>query len=76
MNFVASQPLKFLGHYVRAEGVSADPDHIQDILAIPEPANKTQLQSFLRSVNQLGEFSLKITKLTLPFRALLRKDSP
>ena len=68
------QSVKFLGHVVSEEGVRPDPDRIKHILELPHPTNITELQSLLGTVNQLGKFSPRITELTLPLRALLKKS--
>ena len=70
------QSVKFLGHLVSASGVKPDPERVRDIQELPDPQNKTELQSFLGSVNQLGKFSPRITQYTAPLRALLKKDAP
>ena len=68
--------LTFLGHLVSVDGIRADPDRVKDLQDLPDPTNKTQLQSLLGSVNQLGKFSPNITNLTTPLRALLKKNTP
>ena len=68
--------MKFLGHLVSASGVKPDPERVRDIQELPDPQNKTELQSFLGSVNQLGKFSPRITQYTAPLRALLKRDAP
>ena len=72
----SQQSLIFLGHLISTRGVSPDPGRVEDILKLSDPTNKTQLQSLLGSINQLGKFSPRITELTLPIRALLKKDTP
>ena len=68
--------VKFLGYQIGVDGIRADPDRVRDIEELPDPTNKKELQSFLGSVNQLGKFSHRITELTLPLRALIKKDTP
>ena len=67
------QSVKFLGHMISVDGVRPDPDRIEDIMRLPDPTNITELQSLLGTINQLGKFSPRITELTLPLRALLKK---
>lgn len=43
----SQQSAKFAGHRIGEDGVRQDPDHIKDIMKLPNPTNITELQSFL-----------------------------
>ena len=63
--------IKFLGHIIDKNGVSADPDKTAAITRMPPPTNVTELRRFLGMVNQLSKFSFHLSELTYPLRQLL-----
>ena len=63
--------LKFLGHVISREGVSADPDKTKAILQMKPPTNITELRRFMGMVNQLGKFSPNVAQISQPLRELL-----
>ena len=63
--------IKFLGHIIDKNGVSADPDKTAAITRMPPPTNVTELRRFLGMVNQLSKFSFHLSELTHPLRQLL-----
>ena len=63
--------IKFLGHIIDKNGVSADPNKTAAITRMPSPSNITELQRFLGMVNQLNKFSFHLSKLTYPLHQLL-----
>ena len=65
----------FLGHFVSSDGVKADPAKVSAVREMPIPQSKKELQSFLGMVNCLGKFVNNLSKLTVPLRSLLIKDS-
>ena len=46
--------LKFLGHVISRDGVSADPDKTKAILQMKPPTNITELRRFMGMVSELG----------------------
>ena len=67
--------LKFLGHMIDCQGISADPDKIA-VLRDMEPPSNLELRRFLGMTNQLGKFSPNLADLTQPWHELLhRKNS-
>ena len=48
--------MDFVGHHISAKGVSPLQSNVQDILAIAEPENLKQLQSFLGAANYYHKF--------------------
>ena len=68
--------LKFLGHMIDGQGISADPDKIAAIRDMEPPSNLSELRRFLGMTTQLGKFSPNLADLTQPLRELLhRKNS-
>ena len=68
--------LKFLGHMIDGQGISADPDKIAALRDMEPPSNLSELRRFLGMTTQLGKFSPNLADLTQPLRELLhRKNS-
>ena len=67
--------LKFLGHVISREGVSADPDKTKAILQMKPPTNITELRRFMGMVKQLGKFSPNVAQISQPLRELLSTKS-
>ena len=63
--------LKFLGHVINQQGISADPERTSAIEQMSIPTNRTELRRFLGMANQLGKFSHNLAELTTPLRELL-----
>jgi hypothetical protein len=66
--------IKWAGHVISGEGVSADPDRLSAILNMPPPTDVSAVRSFLGMVNQMAKFSSSLAELSAPIRDLLRKD--
>ena len=66
--------LKFLGHVVSAEGVTADPSKVDAILNMKQPSTVTEIRRFMGMVNQLGKFTPVIAECSQPLRELLVKN--
>ena len=58
----AQECVQYVGYIVSKDGVEADPQKIKS-KNFPTPKNITELRSFLGSVNQLGQFSSKMSSL-------------
>ena len=66
--------IKFLGHVIDPEGISADPDKLKAMTEMEAPKNVTELRRFLGVVNHLGKFSANLATLSQPLRELLSKN--
>lgn len=62
--------VKFLGHIVSRQGVSADPDKIKAILDRPPPSTVTEVRSFLNATNYFREYVDMFSKLAGPLYEL------
>ena len=51
------QNIKFASHVITDQGTKPDPDMVASIKDYPEPANLTDLQSFMGLANQFGGYS-------------------
>jgi hypothetical protein len=66
--------IKWAGHIISGDGVSADPDRLSAILNMPPPTDVSAVRCFLGMVNQMAKFSSSLADLSAPIRDLLRKD--
>ena len=63
--------LKFLGHCIDKNGVSADPEKTAAICQMTPPRSVSDLRRFMGMVNQMGKFSPNIAEISKPLRELL-----
>ena len=63
--------LKFLGHCIDKNGVSADPEKTAAICQMTPPRSVSDLRRFMGMVNQLGKFYPIIAEISKPLRELL-----
>ena len=66
--------IKYLGFVVSYDSIEPDKEGVEAILQMPEPKNRTELQSFLGSVNFLSRHIPNRSHTLEPLHALLRKD--
>lgn len=66
--------VRYLGHILTTEGRGLDPERVQDILGIPKPKNKKELQVFLGTMNFVQRFIPNMSQVTAPLRTLFRED--
>jgi hypothetical protein len=66
--------VKFLGHYISANGLEADHEKIEAIRKLKSPNNRKQLQRLLGMVNYLAKFIQNLSSITEPLRKLLSKN--
>jgi len=52
----SKRTLKFLGHIVNKNGISADPDKVRAVAEMPAPTNVAELRRLMGMINQLGKF--------------------
>ncbi|XP_077548123.1 uncharacterized protein LOC144160897 [Haemaphysalis longicornis] len=68
--------LRYLGHRISAEGISATAEKVDALLKAPAPKDKQQLRSFLGVVSFYGKFLPNLATVAQPFFGLLRKNAP
>ena len=66
--------VKYLGNIVSAKGFTPDPEKIKDIVEMPLPKSKQDLQRLLGMVNYLSQYIPNMSEITAPLRTLLKKD--
>ena len=65
--------VRYIGHVINANGISPDPQKIEDIQNMPRPTDKTGIQRILGTLNFLHKFIPNMSELTAPLRSLLVK---
>ena len=70
-----SQDCAFFGGHLTPLGYQIDPKKVQAISEMKPPENFQDLQSFLGLVNYLNRFSPALADVTVPLRALCKKDT-
>ena len=72
--FVKVPEVTFFGNNYGAEGVKPDPERVRQVLEIPSPSTKQELQSFLGIIQYLSPFITRLSDRTVPLRSLLQQD--
>ena len=62
--------VKFLGHVISVEGISADPDKISAICKLSPPTCRREARSLMGMVNYLNKFSKKLAEICVPIYEL------
>ena len=70
------EELKYIGHWITAEGVRPDPDKVSAIKKMPAPTTVTQVRSFLGMCNYLSKFVPNLSQATEPLRKLTENNQP
>ena len=73
-NFFQSS-VKFLGHVVSSNGVSADPDKTEAIMKWPPPIDVQQVRSFLGTCSYYRRFINKFAEIAKPLQSLTLKNA-
>lgn len=67
--------IKYLGHIISNNGITADDEKIKAINSMQKPVDKTSLQRFLGMITYLGRFINNLSDKTAPLRQLLQKEN-
>ena len=63
----------FLGHLVFNEGVSVDPQKIEEVMNWPRPKNPTEVRSFLGLAGYYHKFIQNFSKITITLTNTTKK---
>lgn len=67
--------VRYLGQVLTGDGITVDPDRIQDILEVKEPRDPKELRTFLGMITYLSNFIPRLSERAAPLRELLKKES-
>ena len=73
--FKAATEIKYAGSIISAQGVKCDPNYLASIYALKPPSNQSMVRSFLGMCNQIASYVMDLSKITLPIRELLQKNT-
>ena len=73
--FKAATEIKYAGSIISAQGVQCDPTYLANIYALKPPSNQSMVRSFLGMCNQIAPYVVDLSKITLPIRELLQKNT-
>ena len=66
--------VKFLGHIISAEGITADPEKVKAIVCARAPTNVSELRGFLGLVQYVGRYVPDLATVAAPLRELTKKS--
>ena len=69
-----AESVKYLGHTIDRNGVTASEDKIKAVQLMRSPQNQSELRTFLSMVNYFNQFFPKLSEYTAPLNTLLKKD--
>ncbi|CAG4987874.1 unnamed protein product [Colias eurytheme] len=69
------QRVKYLGHYITADGLQPDPDKVSAILDMPAPRNLKHLLSFVQMCSWYRRFIPAFAKIAEPLTRLTKKNA-
>ncbi|XP_047987137.1 uncharacterized protein LOC125226991 [Leguminivora glycinivorella] len=73
-NFCVAK-IKYLGHYITADGLELDSDKISSILKMPAPSNLKHLLSFIQTCSWYRRFVPNFAKVAEPLTRLTKKNT-
>ena len=68
------EKVRYMGHVISKEGLSADPEKVKAIVNMPAPTDVNGVRRFLGMIKYLSRFSKNLSELCEPLNNLLRKD--
>lgn len=67
--------VKYFGHVISSRGLLPDPEKVSAILNMPNPTNRSELETLLGMITYLTKFQKNLSDITSPMRELLRNDA-
>ena len=71
---IKEDQISFFGNIHTSQGIKPGPQKVNDINALPEPQDKTELQQFLGMLTYLSSFIKDFSSKSSVLRDLLKKD--
>ena len=71
--FFGYYEIDFLGYHISSKGIAPTETLIKDMLAVPEPKNKNELERFLGMVGYYRQFIENMSQISEPLNRLRRK---
>ena len=68
--------LGFFGYVFSDQGISADPEKVEEIINLEVPSNASEVRSLLGMTNYCSRFIPDYATLTQPLRQLIQKNTP
>ena len=68
--------LPYLGHWISADGNSAQPEHIEAIRTATFPGTRREMQSFIGTCNWVKEYNPNSSHVLVPLTDLLSPKRP
>ena len=66
--------VKFLGHIISAEGITADPEKVKATVCARAPTSVSELRGFLGLVQYVGRYVPDLATVAVPLRELTKKS--
>ena len=70
---IRTDSVEYVGHIITGDGVTPSHERVKVVNEMPDPTNKTELETFLGMVTYMGKFIPNLSELTAPLRQLLQK---
>ena len=69
-----AESVKYLGHTIDRNGVTASEDKLKAVQLMRSPQNQSELRTFLSMVNYFNQFFPRLSEYAAPLNILLKKD--
>ena len=67
--------VKYFGQVISSRGLLPDPGKVSAILNMPNPTNRSELETLLGMITYLTKFQKNLSDITSPMREILRNDT-